>query len=204
MLVGKTSILFDLDGVLIDSRANMRHAWSRVRSELGVAATFEEYFAVIGRPMAGNLEALGLTARADEIIDVYKAASLANLAMVRPFAEVPRVLDALAESGLRLGVVTSKDPTRTHAMMACLPDVFEVVVAPDGSMPGKPAPDPLLAAVAAMDITVDDAVYVGDMAHDYEAARAAGMDYLHVGWGFSPPPQGVRVLTSMSELEDAR
>jgi phosphoglycolate phosphatase-like HAD superfamily hydrolase len=200
----KQAVILDLDGVLIDSRANMSVAWTEVRDTLGVAATVEQYLAVIGRPMHGNLAALGLSDRADEIIAVYQKASLNALDRVVPFPGIVDVLKGLAESGAQLAIVTSKDALRTAAMIQLLPDVFERISCPDPRFRGKPAPDQLLMTMAELQVDPADAIYVGDMSHDYEAAVRAQVSYRHAEWGFAPTPAGAEGLAQPSDLARIR
>ncbi len=65
-------VLFDLDGVLIDSRETMRTAWETVRHELKIDEPFDRYFAEIGRPFSEIMERLGLARFTDRIASVER------------------------------------------------------------------------------------------------------------------------------------
>ena len=56
----KKLIVFDLDGVLIDSKSNMNAAWIAVMEKHNIQVTFEEYFQLIGRPFVDILSALSI------------------------------------------------------------------------------------------------------------------------------------------------
>jgi phosphoglycolate phosphatase len=194
-------VLFDLDGVLLDSRANMERAWAAVRAECGVAASFADYFALIGRPFGDILAELGLSERVDEIEPVYRKASLATMDQTPFFDGVLPTLAALARAGLLLGIVTSKDARRTSACLGRLPVSFATVQTPRAGCRGKPAPDHLLLALVATGTDPDEAVYVGDMASDCAAAARAHVAYLHAAWGYGavdrtacPHIEGIREL----------
>jgi phosphoglycolate phosphatase len=186
----KSLFLFDLDGVLLDSRANMQAAWASVQRECAIDLPFERYFALIGRPMADILAELGLSARAQEVEKRFRIASSAVLHSAPLFAGVEPTLVALEAKGARLGVVTSKDWLRGAAVLARIPVEFAAVQTPDARYRGKPAPDHLLVAMAEARCDPADTLYVGDMAVDAEAAARAGVDYAHARWGYGAPPCG--------------
>jgi HAD superfamily hydrolase (TIGR01509 family) len=186
----KRLVLFDLDGVLLDSRENMRRSWQKVREQFGTDVTFDRYFSEIGRPFPVIMERLSLSNRAAEIEATFRMASMDNLDVLRFYPDVPETLRKLQDARLKLGIVTSKDLLRTNAILAMLPVTFACVHAPDGKMRGKPAPDHLLMAMALTGVDPAEALYVGDMAADYEAAQRAQIDYAHANWGYGAPPAG--------------
>jgi len=196
-------LILDLDGVLVDSRANMETAWNTVRSELGVTTSFDDYFSLIGRPFADILTLLGLSGRHREIETVFRLTSSRNLNLARFYPDVESTLLALRDRGVRFGVVTSKDALRTGAILARLPVEFQSVHTPNGIYRGKPAPDHLLAALAETNTDPAQAVYVGDMEPDAEAATRAGLAYVHAAWGYGTVPADcIAVAGSFGELKD--
>ena len=58
MMTKKKLVLFDLDGVLIDSKSNMRRSWECVIEEFALTVPFETYFSNIGRPFVGFFQLL--------------------------------------------------------------------------------------------------------------------------------------------------
>lgn len=184
----KSLVLFDLDGVLVDTRANMRAAWSAVRRELGVAASFDAYIAETGQPFPAIMHRLGIGELAEEAEAIYRTRSTLDLVSAPVYPEVAVMLNTLRSAGLRLGIVTSKDSARTAILLERLPSVFSVVRCPDGTCRGKPAPDHLLMATALAQCDPCETLYVGDMTSDAEAARRAGIDFLYAAWGFGVPP----------------
>jgi phosphoglycolate phosphatase-like HAD superfamily hydrolase len=83
-------------------------------------------------------------------------------------------------------VVTSKPLHRAVPLLGRLGTPFAVVRAL-GDGRGKPAPDPLLRAVLELGVDPAQAVYVGDMAVDQEAAERAGMHFVLADWGYGDP-----------------
>src|SRR5688500_18656201 len=123
----KRLLILDLDGVLVDSRQNMELAWARVRERFGVEATFETYFAHIGLPFPGILDRLGIREDQQGIETLFREVSLANLDAISFYPGVEDMLPTLSSAGVKLAVVTSKDATRTHALLERLSVEFEVI-----------------------------------------------------------------------------
>ena len=185
----KKLILFDLDGVLIDSKKNMEAAWRAVRKDTKTGVSFESYFALIGRSFPDVMDCLGIdgeTAKRAEII--FRTSSMKNISLINFFPNAAEILCELHSAGLKLGVVTSKDRLRTNAILAMLPVDFITVQTPNEKFRPKPAPDHLLAAIAVARTDPRDCLYVGDMDSDYAAACRAGIDYLHAEWGYGAHP----------------
>jgi phosphoglycolate phosphatase len=197
----KRLVLFDLDGVLLDSRENMRRAWQKVREEFRTDVSFERYFGEIGRPFSAIMERIGLGDRAAAMEATFRVASMDNLDVLRFYPGVAETLRSLLKAELKIGIVTSKDQLRTNAILAMLPITFSCVQAPDGRTRGKPAPDHLLMAMAQTGVDPADTLYVGDMTADYEAANRAGVEYAHAQWGYGPQPgPDCWVLSDMQDL----
>ncbi|NDV88057.1 HAD-IA family hydrolase [Aurantimonas aggregata] len=186
----KSLILFDLDGVILDSRRNMEIAWHSVQEECGIALPFEVYFAEIGRPFPDIMARLGLAHSAGAIERVFRRASSQSLHATPLFEGMEAVLATLADSGRQLGIVTSKDAARTELVLDRLSVGFAVVMTPRDGLRGKPAPDHLLSAMAYCNVDPSDSVFIGDMDSDAEAARRARIDYVHVDWGYGARPAG--------------
>jgi HAD superfamily hydrolase (TIGR01509 family) len=193
-------VLLDLDGVLVDSRDAMETAWRAVQHDLGVTTPFAAYFREIGRPFRDILARLGLTERQDEIERVFRATALREAPRVPAFPGVHHALARLVERGVKLGVVTSKARSQTTWTLAQFRIDFATVQTPERRGPGKPAPYPLLVAASEARVDVRDAVFVGDMDVDGAAARAAGMRFLHAGWGYGACPAGAVQLRLPVEL----
>ncbi len=188
MTTNKKLILFDLDGVLLDSRPNMAAAWDEVCRETGVTVPFADYFALIGRPFGHILDMLGLGQRSGEIEPVFRQASLDNRELAGFYPGVPESLHALLDRGVALGIVTSKDKQRTDVFLAGLPAQFATIQTPNDRYRGKPAPDHLLAAMAEARTDPAASIYIGDTDADFMTARRAEIDYAHAAWGYGATP----------------
>ena len=105
--------------------------------------------------------------------------------------------------GCRLGVCTNKPigPTRSVLAALGLDALIETVVGGDSLPQRKPAPEPLLAVIRALDGTPGDAVLIGDSAVDLACAEAAGVPAIIIpsGYGMAEPKATI-IATGFAEL----
>ncbi|WP_326829442.1 HAD family hydrolase [Streptosporangium sp. NBC_01810] len=181
----RRALLLDLDGVLFDTRVVMCRAWQLVQERHNVDVPFEDYLRHIGRPFPDIMRQLGLC-EAELLHATYDEASVTWADLAPPFPGIEAALRAFAEDGWSLGVVTAKPLNRAAPLLEHLGCPFGTVRTP-GSERGKPAPDALLLALVELGADPAQAVYVGDMAVDQEAALRAGVRYIHAGWGYGAP-----------------
>lgn len=176
------AILFDLDGVLIDSKSNMEYAWNMVMSRCNVKVPFEKYFAEIGKPFKQILNNIGINENYYEIERVYEHFSSEKLDKINCYEGVIETLKVL-KTICKVGIVTSKSKNRTQKLLLKLPD-FDWVCCPSKTRRGKPAPDQLLFTLAQLGVNPSSAVYVGDMQTDKECADSAGIKFVHANYGY--------------------
>jgi pyrophosphatase PpaX len=180
------TVLFDLDGTLIDSGdlilASFRHATETV---LGRTYPDEVLMANVGGHGIQAQMRLFDEARADELVQVYREHNLGIYHEVRTFDGIERVLQRLFDERRALGVVTVKSKPTVDVTFEVLPlrRYFGTVVTGDDTERHKPEPDPLLLALEQLEATASSAVYVGDSPFDIRAAKSAGMTSFAVGWG---------------------
>jgi HAD superfamily hydrolase (TIGR01509 family) len=185
-----TTILCDLDGTLVDSRQDIavafQHAWQTV-----VGGTPPDTAAIaqhIGKPLNEMLSELGGVLGApllSTFLTVYHctyAGQDSRLAQL-----YPGVIAALrALSSFTLGIVTTKEPGQAEMVLRrfALTSFFQHI---QGGTPGlrlKPAPDPILAALAALRRMPAHALVVGDTPADIRAGKAAGTRTCAVTYGY--------------------
>jgi len=181
------TILFDFDGVILNSRENMRRSWASVQQVCGVTAPFEAYFEHIGKPFQTILSALEIEGDRTLVERTYFAASSANAASLKLFPGVRDILLALAALKTPIGILTSKDPVRTRQFVDQFSLPISDLYCPAPHLRGKPEPDLFRLASAEWGCSAGDITYVGDMAVDEQAARGFGARYIHVDWGYGTP-----------------
>jgi pyrophosphatase PpaX len=181
------TVLFDLDGTLIDSGAiiiaSMRHAATTV---LGREIPEAELAAAVGGPgLIAQMRALD-PSRVDELVAVYSAHNETLHDGLEACVGVEDVLETLHREGRRLGIVTAKRRATVRLAFEVLPQLeryFDVVVGSDDTERHKPDPEPILLALERLHAVPEGAAYVGDSPFDLRAARAAGVAAIGVTWG---------------------
>ena len=178
------SIVFDLDGTLIDSAPDIRGiANSLLVDEGKKPISLEETRAFIGDGAAVFVSrmraARGIEdAAQDRLLAGFVSAYETAVTLTYPYPGVPQVLSDLRTAGARLGVCTNKPIRPTRAVLAHLglEGLFGAVLGGDSLSVRKPDPGPLLAAFDALGD--GPRIYVGDSDVDAETARRADVPFL--------------------------
>ena len=187
-----TGILFDLDGTLLDTMADLTDAVNYALNVHGYPSrTMDEVRSFVGN---GAARLLALSVPEGE---EYEPVLATYQAYYRTHCQIktgpyPGVVEALAQLRKRypVAIVSNKPDAATKTLCAdYFPGVFARGEAAD--CPRKPAPDMLYQAMQTLG--VDKAIYVGDSEVDVITARNAGMPCISVTWGFR----------SREELEEA-
>jgi pyrophosphatase PpaX len=181
------TVLFDLDGTLIDSGAiilaSMRHAADTV---LERRIPDEELMAAVGGPgLVAQMRALD-PERVDELVRVYREHNEPLHAELQACEGILDVLPQLRRRGVRLGIVTAKRLATVRLAFEVISDLepyFDVVVGSDETDRHKPHPDPILLALERLEAEPRGSAYVGDSPFDVRAAKAAGVHAVAVTWG---------------------
>jgi pyrophosphatase PpaX len=183
--------LFDLDGTLLDSIELILtsfHHTSRVH--LGHELSDDFWLEGVGTPLRDQLRQIADTQDAlDAMLDTYRAFNLSHHdEMARPYPDVVEVVRRLHHGQAKLALVTSKLRTGAERglRLLALEAELSVRVCADDVTNGKPDPEPVHRALEALDSAPEDAVFVGDSAHDIEAGKAAGVLTVAVTWGPFP------------------
>ena len=179
------AVLFDLDGVLIDSKPVMKIAWESVMSKYKIKNQFSEYEKYIGIPFNIILDNLLIDKSLhDSIKDHYFNISSKNKNKILLNYEVNHILNILNKSGLKIGIVTSKDELRTKELIAFFQLEMQIIVTPEQTLRGKPYSDPIIYAAENLKIPTNQILFVGDMFSDMQCAKNARCHYLHFLRGY--------------------
>ncbi|MDD5657789.1 MAG: HAD-IA family hydrolase [Elusimicrobia bacterium] len=187
------AVIFDLDGTLLDTLADIALCVNRIRFELGLPPhRRRDYRRFVGDGLrelliralpAAALKGPGLAARARRFEELYARHGLDR---TRPYPGVAGLLDGLVRRGLRMAVVSNKPQRFTSlCVRRLLPRWrFDAVRGARPATPLKPHPAGPLAAARAMRTAPGEVLYLGDAGVDMLAARNAGMFPIGALWGF--------------------
>ena len=183
-----SAVIFDLDGVLVDSRAAISGAMNRSLAANGFPQRpAEELYRFIGPPLAlGFAELIGhpadSAAVAACVLAYRERYAVTSLTETVVFAGIREALDELSRHH-RLAVATSKALALAEPLLAALSlrERFEVVAGPDL---GAQAEDKATTIGAALDaLGPERGVMIGDRSFDVVGARANGLAAIAVTWG---------------------
>ena len=208
-------VAFDLDGTLADTAPDLTAALNHALRALGREAVDPEAVRQLVGHGARALLRRGLAATGEPsealvdegfpiFIDFY-AENICNGTKAYPGVEA--ALDALASQSVAIAICTNKPEALTHKLIAALgwSERFQSIVAADTLPVRKPDPAPLREAIARAG--GGKAVFVGDSITDADTARAAGVPFVAVSFGFSDRPVEAlgadRVIDGYAELLDA-
>jgi N-acetyl-D-muramate 6-phosphate phosphatase len=187
-----TTVLFDLDGTLVDTAPDLGHALNLQLLKYGRAPLSDADI----RPFAshgsrGLLElAFGITPEdanfiemRDEYLDLYESVLTRSSIL---FDGMPATLETLAQLGFSWGIVTNKPGRFTIPLVKSL-DLYReavCVVSGDDATKPKPSPETLLLACRHAQVKPENCIYIGDAERDIQAGRAAGMKTAVAMYGY--------------------
>lgn len=185
------TLLFDLDGTLIDSIGLIVDSYHHTMAAHGLPPQPDAYWLRgTGTPLRVQLAPFASEHRSlEDLIATYREYNLANHdSRVRAFPGVTDAITRLHAIGCRLGLVTSKNRQGSlrGLRVAGIAHAFELIVSADDVTHPKPHPEPVLRALDGLGAMPDECVYVGDSVHDLESGRAAGVATAAVVWGAVP------------------
>ncbi len=193
------TVVFDLDGTLVDTAPDLVNATNQVLGAIGVEPVPEAVlrpFISIGsrRMIVEGLAFHGRVLEADRIDAMWQsflAYYADNIAVdSRPYPGVEAVLDELHRQDIRIAVCTNKMEVLSRRLLAALrlDHRFATVCGRDTFPVYKPHPDHLLGTISAAGGVPSHAVMVGDSDTDVSTARAAGIPIIGVGFGYTEIP----------------
>jgi len=209
------TIVFDLDGTLVDTAPDLTNALNHVLTRRGHDAVSREIVrASVGHGARIMIEEALCRLGAEDDIEqmlaeflVHYEANIAAESRAYPGAE--RSLDWLASKDAKLAVCTNKREHLSRKLLQSLKlaGYFQAIAGRDTFSVSKPNPAHLIGTIALAGGRPDRAVMVGDSHVDYLTARSAGLPIVMVSFGYGPPlPEGAHadcVVDDFSEL-DAR
>ncbi len=195
-MTASRAVLFDLDGTLADTAPDLAAALNRLRADQGlepVPLARLRPFASAGarglvhagfgvKPGDGDYDALR-----EAFLEAYRENTCVETQL---FPGIAELLAELGRRSLAWGIVTNKATRFTDRIVEALGLQPACVVCGDTTEHLKPHPAPLRHAAEQLKLAPQDCMYLGDDLRDIQAARAAEMRAIAVGWGYHHPESG--------------
>ncbi len=187
------AIVFDLDGTLLDTLADLADSTNAALAEMGLPQhPVEAYRYFVGDGLE-NLVKRTIGPRANDPEAVARGVEFARQEYARrwadkskPYPGIPELLDQLTASGIPMAVFSNKPDEFTQlCVKRLLPSWrFAAVLGATAELPRKPDPSGAFAVAAKLGVAPADVLYLGDTNTDMQTAVAAGMYPVGALWGF--------------------
>jgi N-acetyl-D-muramate 6-phosphate phosphatase len=187
-----TTVLFDLDGTLADTAADLAAPVNLMRAARGLAAMPLEQLrpyasagarGLIGAGLGVPKDAKEFPSLRDEFLQLYERNMVVH---TRLFPQIEELLVGLEQRGIVWGVVSNKVERYVRPILLALglAERSRVAIGGDTTAYAKPHPEPLLHACRLLAVSPAHTVYVGDDARDIVAGKAAGMRTVAAAYGY--------------------
>ena len=185
--------IFDLDGTLLDTLGDLAASVNYALRTHGMPEhSIDDVRRFVGNGVRKLMERAvpdgADNPRFDAAFATFRQHYMAHsLDTTRPYEGIPEALEALKARGCHLAVVSNKMMAATQELCRhFFPDTIEVAIGEDeaAGIRRKPAPDTVFAALKALGVGKENAVYVGDSDVDIQTACNAGLPCISVLWGF--------------------
>lgn len=186
------TVLFDLDGTLLDTAPDLAFALNKLLEQQNRPLVSIEQVREVASDGSPGLLALGLGINSDHpdyqshrecFLNLYQQHLSVNTTL---FLGMETVLRHLEDENIRWGVVTNKPGELAKKILADLElsNRCACIIGGDGAIRPKPHPDTLLLACELTNSTPKECVYIGDAERDIEAAKFAGMRSIAALYGY--------------------
>lgn len=190
----KKAVIFDLDGTLSDSIASIKYCADRALAHFGYGPFPESDYQYFAGDGVVNLMKRALTAAGDsELIHLEEALALYKeyfavdcMYEVKPYPEIPELLEELKKQGLKTAVLSNKPHVQTIDVIETLfgKESFDIIYGQREGVPIKPDPAGVFEILRELGMTSEELLYLGDTATDMNTGKSAGAFTVGALWGF--------------------
>ena len=197
----KKLIIFDLDGVLVNSIKNMKHSLNQTSNFLKIKLNFNEYKKYLGLPFEKIIKKIGVNKNIKEIKKTYIYFSDKNIKKININKKNLSDLKYLKKK-FNLAVFTSKDKLRSNKILKKY-HIFNYILTSDDVKKGKPHPEGVLKILKKFRVSKKNTIYIGDSLYDLNCAKKSGVKYCHAIWGYAKmnSKRKVNKIRNLREVE---
>jgi beta-phosphoglucomutase len=185
------NILFDMDGVLINSMKYHIQAWNTAFKKFNIQTTEEKIMSLAGMTSIDTIKIIckekNLQCNSDliEQIKIEKGKQLEKIFQVEPYIGVVENLKQLKKSGFTLALISGcRDFEVKKTVKEYFTDIFDLIISGDDVKFGKPNPEPYDTAIKKLNINKSETVIIEDALSGIESANAAEIDVLALTTSF--------------------
>jgi phosphoglycolate phosphatase len=209
MFINLKSIIFDLDGTLIDSAPSILFGFEHVLKTNSLEPLIPITSSIIGPPLVQTLRMLSgindekkLLQMAEQFKEYY---DLEACLLSQPYHDVNDSLRKLVQANFELHISTNKRyvPTRNILKHLAWDNFFTSVYTLDkNEVPFKSKSQMLQKQLEDLDLSADQSIYVGDRMEDMDAAHNNQLNFIAVSWGYGDFPSHIKAIESFSQLNN--
>jgi HAD superfamily hydrolase (TIGR01509 family) len=179
-----STIIFDVDGVLLESNTFLAELHQKTAKELGLRVpTMHEILRLFGKEWSTIIQTLWPGIDSENFKKTYSRVGNLENVVIPPIKNAVETTKKLKNSGFKLAIVSARpgvyvvEPLKKSGFDL---ELFDVVISADDTKNHKPHPEPLIHACRRLNINPKEAVYVGDSLLDYESAKSANLEFIAV------------------------
>ena len=211
------TVVFDLDGTLLDTLEDLRDAANHVLGGHGLPlidlertrmAVGNGLRVMMGRIVKGGEAHPEFEKMLDEFVGYYKEHSSVK---TKPYDGIADAMKKLSDGGYKLAIVSNKPDIAVKELAKYYFGGFDIAASGENEkagIPKKPSPEMVFSALETLGTDASHAVYVGDSDVDILTAKNSGMPCVSVSWGFRTKDQlekagAGKIISSPYELFEA-
>ena len=184
IIKSKKIIIFDLDGVIIDSKNNMKISWETCCKKNNMNINFLSYFKFIGLLLKKILILLSIKKNYEKIKKDFDNAPIKNMGNIKIFPGALDLIKNLRKNKKKVALLTSKDFKRSKKIIKKFKLKFDHSECGKKKVKGKPHPYQLFLILKKFNIKATDSIYVCDMIYDLKTAKNAKVDFIYASFGY--------------------
>lgn len=183
----KKTILFDVDGTLIDTEKTIIKSWQKtLKQTFNIEPAAEDLFYILGIPGTKAVERYATSPeQSQELIDLWEKNDHQMFHYAKLFDGIENMLRGLKQNQVQLGIVTSRTNQELKIVFDHFPikKYFDTAVTASQTELHKPNPEPILKAIDTLKIDPKNTLYIGDSIYDFQCARNAQVEFALASWG---------------------
>ena len=185
-----TTVLFDLDGTLLDTNELIMQSFEQLlERHYPGRYTRSDILMFLGPTLTETFDKMD-PSKTKVMIEEYREWNLSHHdRLASEFDGVKDTLTHLKANGIRMAIVSTKrnDVVQKGLDLMDIANLFETVVGLDDVQHPKPDPEPLNVAMNRLDVSKDEVLMVGDNMHDIVGGQRAGVRTAGVAWSLKGP-----------------